>query len=117
MYNATLVSEQQPGKGAESEFKEKRVGTFGRLDLAKILSRYTSELLGVEQPPLDEKTAAKFELGRRAMGHLPHIRIIEIRKLDVIKTGPGEDDIRVDISYEGSRRRPIQQGLLSIDQE
>jgi len=58
---------KESGSSEQQGFRVHRVGTFGRKDLAEISLHYTLELMGVEQPALDKKTADKYELGRRAL--------------------------------------------------
>jgi hypothetical protein len=87
----------------EVEFKVHRIATYGRKDLARIMDYYTRELLYGEQEPIEKEEIEKFELGRRAFGHLPHKKVYLIRKMDVYKTGPGQDDISVKVFMESER--------------
>jgi hypothetical protein len=83
-------------KVRNDEFHPHRVAIFDRTELIKILTHYTLELMEQEQPALDKETADRYELGRRAIGHLPSRKAVsKIERIEVYQTGLGVDDIRV----------------------
>ncbi len=93
---------------AQQEYKTHRIATFGRDELAQIQLHYTGELfLGLKAKELDKETAERYELGRRAFGHVrARTRIYMIRKIDVYKTGIGADDINVKVFLEDPLAKP-----------